>query len=87
MGAATWEHLARLREALVRAHETSFGDSSDLLVGLQWTNAGFGFVDIKHCHGYLGHEFLGLVSGCYPLDRFYRERPEARTLASINQAR
>jgi 2,4-dienoyl-CoA reductase-like NADH-dependent reductase (Old Yellow Enzyme family) len=20
---------------------------------------GFGFVDIKHCHGYLGHEFLG----------------------------
>jgi len=29
----------------------------------------------------------GLVSGCYPLDRFYRERPEARTLASIKQAR
>ena len=23
--------------------------------------AGFAFVDIKHCHGYLGHEFLGAV--------------------------
>ena len=23
--------------------------------------AGFGFVDIKHCHGYLGHEFLSAV--------------------------
>lgn len=23
--------------------------------------AGFDFVDIKHCHGYLGHEFLGAV--------------------------
>jgi 2,4-dienoyl-CoA reductase-like NADH-dependent reductase (Old Yellow Enzyme family) len=24
-------------------------------------SAGFQFVDIKHCHGYLGHEFLGAV--------------------------
>lgn len=24
--------------------------------------AGFGFVDIKHCHGYLGHEFLSAFS-------------------------
>jgi len=120
ISAATWEDLARLREALVRAHETRFGDSADLLVGLQLTHAGrfsrpnegehrepkilyhhpildrrfgiaedlpvltdneitqliddyvaaarlasragFGFVDIKHCHGYLGHEFLSAVS-------------------------
>jgi len=26
--------------------------------GLAW-KLGFDFVDIKHCHGYLGHEFLG----------------------------
>ena len=23
------------------------------------TDAGFAFVDVKHCHGYLGHELLG----------------------------
>jgi 2,4-dienoyl-CoA reductase-like NADH-dependent reductase (Old Yellow Enzyme family) len=29
--------------------------------------AGFAFVDIKHCHGYLGHEFLSAFErpGCY----------------------
>ena len=29
--------------------------------------AGFAFVDVKHCHGYLGHEFLSAVDrpGCY----------------------
>jgi 2,4-dienoyl-CoA reductase-like NADH-dependent reductase (Old Yellow Enzyme family) len=111
--------LARLREALVSEHASRFGDTSDLLVGLQLTHsgrfsrpdskehlqpqilyrhplldrkfrlpatqpvltdddvetlvgdfvlaarlaqqAGFAFVDIKHCHGYLGHEFLSAV--------------------------
>jgi 2,4-dienoyl-CoA reductase-like NADH-dependent reductase (Old Yellow Enzyme family) len=27
----------------------------------------------------------GLVSGCYPLDTFYKERPEARTLAQLKR--
>jgi 2,4-dienoyl-CoA reductase-like NADH-dependent reductase (Old Yellow Enzyme family) len=42
--------------------------------------AGFGFIDIKHCHGYLGHEFLsaqtrdGDYGGCFEnRTRFLRE--------------
>ena len=42
--------------------------------------AGFDFVDIKHCHGYLGHEFLSAVDragkygGCFEnRTRFLRE--------------
>jgi 2,4-dienoyl-CoA reductase-like NADH-dependent reductase (Old Yellow Enzyme family) len=110
--------LAQLREALVNEHALKFGDTSDLLIGLQLTHsgrfarpvdkkrlapmtlyrhplldkkfnvpegallsddgvariiedfgpaariaqrAGFEFVDLKHCHGYLGHEFLTAV--------------------------
>jgi NADPH2 dehydrogenase len=40
--------VARLIEDFVRAARLS-------------QRAGFGFVDIKHCHGYLGHEFLSAV--------------------------
>ena len=130
--------LAALREALVREHETHYGSSDDLLIGLQLTHsgrfarpnddrrlephilyrhpwldrkfhvapghpllsdgeiariiedfgraariaqrAGFAFVDIKHCHGYLGHEFLsaidreGSYGGCFENRiRFLRE--------------
>jgi 2,4-dienoyl-CoA reductase-like NADH-dependent reductase (Old Yellow Enzyme family) len=108
--------LAQLREKLVSEHESLYGTSDDLLVGLQLTHsgrfsrpdldhklkpviayrhpyldgkfgvpedypvvtddgiralinqfgdatemaheAGFQFVDVKHCHGYLGHELL-----------------------------
>lgn len=101
--------LKELREGVVEAHETLYGSSSDLLVGIQIVHsgrfsvkpvilyhhpyleekrglppdypllsdeeiqdvideyvdavelsaaAGFDFVDVKHCHGYLGHEFL-----------------------------
>lgn len=110
--------LAQLREALVQEHASKFGNTSDLLIGLQLTHsgrfarpndkkrlepmtlyrhplldkkfnvpegavlsdddvvriiedfgpaakiaqrAGFDFVDLKHCHGYLGHEFLTAV--------------------------
>lgn len=110
------DEYKRLFENLIRDHEERFGNSDDLLIGLQLTHsgrfckpndkqrleprilyahpvlnrkfgldekypvmtdsdidylvedfvrtarqaadAGFQFVDIKHCHGYLGHEFL-----------------------------
>jgi len=40
----------------------------DFVQAAQWAQQiGFDFVDIKHCHGYLGHEFLSAVErpGCY----------------------
>ncbi len=56
--------------------------------GLAW-KMGFDFVDIKHCHGYLGHEFLsahtrgGLYGGTFEgRTRFLREVVEGiRSLA------
>ena len=115
-GEATLKALARLREALVAAHDERHGQgaANDLVIGLQLTHsgryarpndwdraeplcawhhpvldrrfaggvrllsdeeldrlaedfvraaklaqqAGFAFVDVKHCHGYLGHELL-----------------------------
>ena len=112
--------FARLREALVSAHRERYGNTDDLLVGLQLTHSGrfckpndkfrfehkiayhhplldrkfgippdypvlsddevreiiesfhraarlarevgFQFVDVKHCHGYLLHEFLSARS-------------------------
>lgn len=116
INAQTSVAIRKLWQRLVSEHERLYGDSSDLLVGLQLTHsgrysrpnrkdlpeplilyrhpyldrrvgvisdepvltdkdiqvlvqdyvhaaelaaeAGFGFVDLKHCHGYLGHEFL-----------------------------
>ena len=113
------DDFADLRAHLVQSHEARFGNSDDLLIGLQLTHsgrfcrpnpggamepmtlyrhpcldekfnisddsrlmsdddidrliedfvaaakrthkAGFDFVDLKHCHGYLGHEFLTAI--------------------------
>ena len=115
----TVAEIASLQERLVKTHTKHFGQSDDLLVGLQLTHsgrfarpydkqrmepqilyhhpyldkkfgiiddkslmsdgdigqliddfvhaavlaqkAGFAFVDLKHCHGYLGHEFLSAI--------------------------
>jgi 2,4-dienoyl-CoA reductase-like NADH-dependent reductase (Old Yellow Enzyme family) len=44
----TDEEIARLVEDFIRAAQLA-------------RQAGFAFVDVKHCHGYLGHEFLSAV--------------------------
>lgn len=119
MNDANASAIESLKEELIDAHQDRFGETSDLLVGLQLTHsgrfarpnekakaeprtvqrnpaldprmnladdsailsdddlkqltgdfisaarlaekAGFAFVDIKHCHGYLGHELLSGV--------------------------
>lgn len=116
----TMQDIEKLRQALVEAHKSHFGQTDDLLVGLQLTHSGrfcrpniktmlepkilyhhpvldkifnispelpvltdaeiddligyyiraakraqtigFEFVDVKHCHGYLGHEFLSAIT-------------------------
>ena len=135
--------LDGLRQTLVTSHEHAYGNSSDLLVGLQLTHsgryarpnekakaepailyrhpildrrvgiesdvpimtdddirrliddfiraarlaakAGFDFVDIKHCHGYLGHEFLSAIDrpGPYGGDLSNRARFLIEIVAGI----
>ena len=50
--------------------------------------AGFDFVDIKHCHGYLGHEFLSAVNreGRYGGSFENRTRYLRNIVAGIRQA-
>ena len=50
--------------------------------------AGFDFVDMKHCHGYLGHEFLSAIDrpGCYGGSFENRTRFLREVVAGIRQA-
>jgi 2,4-dienoyl-CoA reductase-like NADH-dependent reductase (Old Yellow Enzyme family) len=135
--------LAKLREALVAAHQKNFGSTGDLIVGFQLTHSGrfcrpndkkrlesrvayrhpildkkfnvtsdaqimsddemkrlvddyakaakiasevgADFVDIKHCHGYLLHEFLGAHTrpGIYGGSFENRTRPLREIVAAI----
>jgi NADPH2 dehydrogenase len=50
---ASLEERCLLTDAEIEAIIKNFHRAA----GLAWT-LGFDFVDIKHCHGYLGHEFL-----------------------------
>lgn len=43
---------------LLANHEIQQIIASFVQAGIHAQEAGFDFVDIKHCHGYLGHEFL-----------------------------
>jgi NADPH2 dehydrogenase len=128
----TLSGLENLRRQLVDKHEEHYGNSQDLLVGLQLTHSGrfarpniktrlepkilyhhpvldkifnldpdlpvftdseietligdfvraakqayqigFEFVDIKHCHGYLGHEFLSARSRPGPYGGSFENR-------------
>ena len=142
----TFPCFVELRQSLLRDHGEAFGQTDDLLIGLQLTHsgrfckpnshkifeskilyshpflnskfgmtadyplltdsdidliiqqyvdaavlaqkAGFDFVDVKHCHGYLGHEFLSAVSreGQYGGSFENRTRYLQNIVAGIHQA-
>jgi 2,4-dienoyl-CoA reductase-like NADH-dependent reductase (Old Yellow Enzyme family) len=137
------DDLKRLRQRLVAAHANCYGETNDLLIGIQLTHsgrfsrplgppapvivyhhpyldarvnigpeynlvsdaeiqgiiedyieaavqaveAGFDFVDVKHCHGYLGHEFLSAFSrpGPYGGSLENRTRFMREIIAGIRQ--
>ena len=142
----TFADFVQLRQLLLEEHAQAFGQTDDLLIGLQLTHsgrfckpkshtvfepkivyshpflnqrfgmsadyplltdeaidqiieqyitaavlaqkAGFDFVDVKHCHGYLGHEFLSAVSreGRYGGSFENRTRYLRNIVAGIRQA-
>ena len=142
----TFPDFVALRQLILDNHAAAFGETSDLLIGLQLTHsgrfckphshkqfeskilyahpflnqrfgmeadyptltdeeidriiehyveaavlarkAGFDFVDIKHCHGYLGHEFLSAVErpGKYGGSFENRTRYLRSIVAGIRQA-
>src|SRR2546428_2262724 len=129
---ATAHDIGRLRETLLAAHSARYGETDDLLVGLQLTHSGrfcrpnrkdrleprivyhhpildrkfgippdyplltddeirgiiadyvraaglawklgFQFLDLKHCHGYLGHEFLSACTRDGPYGGSFENR-------------
>ncbi len=146
LNADTFADFVELRQLILDQHTEQFGNTDDLLIGLQLTHsgrfckpnshktfeskilyahpylngrfglaadhptltddeideiieqyvdaavlaqrAGFDFVDIKHCHGYLGHEFLSAVDrpGKYGGSFENRTRYLRNIVAGIQQA-
>ena len=60
---------AVLRDAEIEQLAAQFVDAAELAAG-----AGFPFVDIKHCHGYLGHELLSARSRPGPYGGSFENR-------------
>lgn len=77
-----------------RPHRTITDDQLDELTGLfaaaaqRAQSAGFDFVDVKACHGYLGHELLGAVDrpGRFGGDFEGRTRFLRQTIDAVRQA-
>ncbi|SOD79797.1 oxidoreductase [Spirosoma fluviale] len=146
MNDETFPDFVELRQLLLTEHTAAFGQTDDLVIGLQLTHsgrfckpkshkafeskilyshpflngkfgmaadyptltdeeidriieqyveaavlaqkAGYDFVDIKHCHGYLGHEFLSAVSreGRYGGSFENRTRYLRNIVAGIHEA-
>lgn len=146
MNNETFPDFVELRQLLLNEHTAAFGQTDDLVIGLQLTHsgrfckpkshkafeskilyshpflnskfgmtadyptltddeidriieqyveaavlaqkAGYDFVDIKHCHGYLGHEFLSAVSreGRYGGSFENRTRYLRNIVAGIHEA-
>jgi NADPH2 dehydrogenase len=72
---------------LVRDEEIQGIIEDYLCAAAQAAEAGFDFVDVKHCHGYLGHEFLSAFSrpGPYGGSLENRTRFMREIIAGIRQ--
>lgn len=77
-----------------RPHRTITDDQLDVLTGrfaeaaVRAQTAGFDFVDVKACHGYLGHELLGAVDrpGRFGGDFAGRTRFLRQTIEAVQRA-
>ena len=58
-----------MTDAQIEALIETFIDAAEMAAA-----AGFQFVDVKHCHGYLGHEFLSAVSRPGPYGGSFENR-------------
>lgn len=58
-----------MSDAHIQALIATFVDAAEMAASI-----GFQFVDLKHCHGYLGHEFLSAVSRPGPYGGSFENR-------------